>query len=71
MSDNIQNIIRAVVEEIQPKLPKLSSEKSRVEMRSLLLSLEKMVKDIRRQLLQESRDIKNNNKLKKNKPPLV
>jgi hypothetical protein len=69
MSDNIQNIIRAVVEEIQPKLPKLSSEKSRVEMRSLLLSLEKMVKDIRRQLLQESRDIKNNNKLKEINPP--
>lgn len=59
--------LRDAVSEINA-LQTLSSERKKIECRSLLLALEKMCKDIRTQLLQESRDLKQerkNNRLKK------
>jgi hypothetical protein len=58
MSQLLQEIIRAVEEEIKPNIPSLSSERKRKDMRSTLLAMEKMIKHIRQELLKESKDIK-------------
>ena len=58
MSQLLQEIIRAVEEEIKPNIPSLSSERKRKDMRSTLLAMEKMIKHIRQELLKESKGIK-------------
>ena len=71
MSQLLHEIVRGVNEEIGDKLPKLSSEKTRKEMRRTLLALEKMTKHIRKELLRESKELAASRKqarlLKKNK----
>jgi hypothetical protein len=57
MSNLLHEIQRAVNEDIVPGIPKLSSEKSRKEMRANLLALEKMIKHIRQQLMRESKEL--------------
>ena len=57
MSNLLHEIQRAVNEEITPGIPKLSSEKSRKEMRANLLALEKMIKHIRQELMKESKEL--------------
>ena len=66
MSDKLLNIVRAVNEEIAPQLPKLKSERSRIEMRSNLLALSRMCMDLRKQLLEESKTIKQQRKENRN-----
>lgn len=58
MSQLLQEIIRAVEDEIKPNMPGLSSERKRKDMRATLLAMEKMIKHIRQELLKESKDIK-------------
>lgn len=65
MSNLLHEIQRAVNEEITPGIPKLSSEKSRKEMRANLLALEKMIKHIRQELLKESKELTSARKLKR------
>lgn len=65
MSNLLHEIQRAVNEEITPGIPKLSSEKSRKEMRANLLALEKMVKHIRQELLKESKELTSARKAKR------
>ena len=65
MSLLLQEIIRAVEEEVKPNLPALTSERKRVEMRATLLAMEKMIKHIRRELLKESKEIRSNRKQKR------
>lgn len=65
MSLLLQEIIRAVEEEVKPNLPAMSSERKRVEMRATLLAMEKMIKHIRRELLKESKEIRSNRKQKR------
>ena len=71
MSQLLHEIVRGVNEEIADKLPKLSSEKTRKEMRRTLLALEKMTKHIRKELMRESKELAASRKqarlLKKNK----
>ena len=66
MSSLLQEIITAVNTEIVPAVPKMSSERKRIEMRVKLSALEKMIRHIRMELLKESKVIKNNRKQKKN-----
>ena len=66
MSLLLQEIITAVNTEIVPAVPKMSSERKRIEMRVKLSALEKMIRHIRMELLKESKEIKNNRKQKKN-----
>jgi hypothetical protein len=69
MSHQLTNLVRAVNEEIAASLPKLKSEKSRIQMRSNLKALSRMCLDIRKQLLLESKELKQdriNKKLNKN-----
>ena len=65
MSSLIQEIVRAVEEEVKPNLPAMSSERKRVEMRRTLLAMEKMIKHIRRELLKESKEIRSTRKQKR------
>lgn len=58
MTTLLNEIIRAVDEDIRPALPLMSSEKKRVEMRVTLSALEKMIKHIRLELLKESKQLK-------------
>ena len=58
MSQLLQEIIRAVEDEIKPNLPAMSSERKRKDMRATLLAMEKMIKHIRQELLKESKTIK-------------
>ena len=58
MSSQIYKIVEAVNNEIRPLLPGMTSERQRVEMRANLSALEKMCKDLRRQLLSESKNLK-------------
>jgi hypothetical protein len=58
MSSELHMIVDAVNNEIKPLLPKLSSERQRIEMRQNLAALEKMCKHYRHQLLEESKTIK-------------
>jgi len=67
MSQLLQEIITAVNTEIVPAVPKMSSERKRIEMRVKLSALEKMIRHIRMELLKESKEIKNNRKQKKEK----
>lgn len=62
MSNLLHEIQRAVNDEITPAIPKLSSEKSRRDMRATLLALEKMVRHIRQQLLLESKQLTSDRK---------
>lgn len=66
MSSLLQEIINAVNAEIVPAIPKMSSERKRIDMRVKLSALEKMIRHIRMELLRESKEIKNNRKQKKN-----
>ena len=66
MSNLLHEIQRAVNEEILPGIPRLSSEKSRKEMRANLLALEKMIKHIRQELLKESKELTSARKAKRN-----
>ena len=65
MSELIQEIIRAVDEEIRPNLPKMNSERARIDMRHTILGMEKMLKHIRRELLKETKELKLARKNKK------
>ena len=65
MSNLLQEIIRAVEEEVKPNLPAMSSERKRVEMRRTLLAMEKMIKHIRGELLKESKEIRSTRKQKR------
>jgi len=65
MSSLLQEIITAVNTEIVPAVPKMSSERKRIEMRVKLSALEKMIRHIRMELLKESKEIKSNRKNKK------
>lgn len=67
MSSLLQEIINAVDTEIVPAIPKMSSERKRIDMRVKLSALEKMIRHIRMELLRESKEIKNNRKQKKSK----
>lgn len=72
MSQQLNNLVRAINEEIAPQLPKLSSEKSRVAMRSNLKALSRMCLDIRKQLLEESKELKQQRKIKReNKKKII
>ena len=62
MSHQLNNLVRAVTEEIAPQLPKLKSEKSRIVMRANLKALSRMCLDIRKQLMEESKQLKNSRK---------
>ena len=62
MSANVFKLIDVVNNEIKPLLSKMHSERQRVEMRSTLMALERMVKSIRRELLLESKNIKETRK---------
>ena len=65
MSNLLHEIQRAVNEEILPGIPRLSSEKSRKEMRANLLALEKMIKHIRQELMRESKELTSARKAKR------
>ena len=67
MSLLLQEIVTAVNTEIIPSLPLMSSERKRIEMRVTLSALEKMIKHIRLELLDESKRLKNERKNKKMK----
>jgi neutral trehalase len=75
MSTLLQEIVTAVNTEIMPNLPMMSSERKRIEMRVTLSALEKMIKHIRQELLNESKQLKSARKqkrvakLNKNSPP--
>lgn len=58
MSSQVYKIVEAVNNEIKPLVPGMSSERKRIEMRANLAALEKMCKDLRRKLLQESKELK-------------
>lgn len=62
MSLELANLVRAINEEIAPQLPKLKSEKSRIAMRSNLKALSRMCLDIRKQLMEESKQLKTSRK---------
>lgn len=66
MSKEVADLVRAVNEEIAPYIPMLSSERKRIDMRRNMRAVEKMAKDIRLKLLAESKEVKLNNKIKKN-----
>lgn len=67
MSDRIVEITSAVDEYVKPFLrKKTTSERQRIEMRKYLLALEKMIHEIRRDLLNESKEIKKQRKERKN-----
>ena len=65
MSTLLHEIVNAIDTEIKPMLPKMKSEKDRVEMRRTLMGLEKMVKHIRQELLKESKKLKGDRKEKR------
>lgn len=65
MSTLLNEIVRAVNEEVVPALPRMKSERDRINMRNTLSALEKMVRHIRLELLKESKQIKQNRKNKK------
>jgi hypothetical protein len=65
MSTLLQEIVTAVNTEIMPNLPMMSSERKRIEMRVTLSALEKMIKHIRQELLNESKQLKNERKQKR------
>ena len=65
MSHLLHEIVKGVDEEIAQKLPTLSSEISRREMRKSLLALEKMTKHIRKELLKESKQLASSRKAKR------
>ena len=71
MSNQIYKLVEAVNMEIAPKLPKMSSERQRIEMRSNLMALEKMARDYRKQLLLESKKIKLERRNKRNNKPII
>jgi len=71
MSHLLHEIVRGVDEEIAQKLPTLSSEISRREMRKSLLALEKMTKHIRRELLKESKELAASRRAEKAKKGLA
>ena len=62
MSHQLTNLVRAVNEEIAASLPTLKSEKSRIAMRANLKALSRMCLDIRKQLMEESKQLKNSRK---------
>ena len=64
MSTLLTEIVRAVNEEVVPALPKMKSERDRINMRNTLSALEKMIKHIRLELLKESKKIKEDRKNK-------
>ena len=64
MSTLLQEIVRAVNEEVVPQLPQMKNEKQRIAMRSTLSALEKMIRHIRMELLKESKQIKADRKNK-------
>tara|TARA_R110001606_G_scaffold27702_1_gene88366 strand:- start:595 stop:852 length:258 start_codon:yes stop_codon:yes gene_type:complete len=66
MSHLLHEIVKGVDEEIAQKLPTLTSEISRREMRKSLLALEKMTKHIRKELLKESKQLASSRKAKRN-----
>ena len=63
MSHQLLNLVSVVNTEIAPELPKLKSEKSRIRMRSNLLALSRMCLDLRRQLLEESKELNSQRKV--------
>ena len=66
MSDRIIEVVSATDEYIKPFLQKkTSSEKERIRMRKYLLAMEKLIHEIRRELLNESKQIKQERKNKK------
>ena len=65
MSNLLHEIQRAVDEEIVPGIPRLSSEKSRKDMRANLLALEKMIRHIRQELMRESKELTSARKRKR------
>ena len=65
MSTLLNEIVRAVNEEVVPALPRMKSERDRINMRNTLSALEKMIRHIRLELLKESKQIKQNRKNKK------
>jgi len=65
MSTLLNEIVRAVNEEVVPELPRMKSERDRINMRNTLSALEKMIRHIRLELLKESKQIKQNRKSKK------
>jgi len=64
MSTLLTEIVRAVNEEVVPALPRMKSERDRIDMRNTLSALEKMIKHIRLELLKESKQIKEDRKNK-------
>lgn len=58
MSQDLYKICQVVEQEIKPNLASMTSERQRIDMRSNLSALEKMIKDYRRKLLQESKTLK-------------
>jgi len=64
MSTLLTEIVRAVNEEVVPALPRIKSERDRIDMRNTLSALEKMIKHIRLELLKESKQIKEDRKNK-------
>lgn len=67
MSSELISLVNAVESEIKPLLVNFHSEKQRIEMRGNLLALEKMCRDLRRKLLQESKSLKEDRKKRSNK----
>ena len=65
MSTMLNEIVRAVNEEVVPELPRMKSERDRINMRNTLSALEKMIRHIRLELLKESKQIKSDRKNKK------
>lgn len=65
MSTDLYKLIDAVNNELKPLLPRMHSEKQRIEMRANLMALERMARDLRQKLLVESKNIKNERREKK------
>lgn len=68
MSSELYKIVEAVNQEIKPMLPKMHSERQRIEMRATLMALERMVRSMRKQLLLESKNLKQFRKGKSKSP---
>jgi len=62
MSSDLYKLVDAVNNEIKPLLPGLSSERKRIEMRSTLMALERMAREMRKNLLNESKQLKRSRK---------
>lgn len=71
MSNEIYKLVDAVNNEIRPHLPSMSSERKRIEMRSNLMALERMARDLRRKLLAESKKIKAERRNRKNNNAVI